>query len=184
MLYKITQNDIREDNDSIDATPEFVELNSRELKYIFLVYDFDSPLRQLSLKDRKEQAAENAGYKRENAKRLDRNARELISGKVKKVMNAIPALKKQLRDLDREALEAYDTNLEDYIKKIKEPKEKKEDWDLNLKIIAQYEKLLIGRKRIIENLNLRADYVEEEETAEETELSTLDKINAALIDKR
>ena len=115
MLYKITDKDIREDNDNIDATPAFVPLKSKQLKYIFLVYDFDTPLKQLSLKDRKEQAAENAGYKRENAKRMDKNARDLMNSKIKAVEAAIPVFKGQLVDLDREALETFDINLRNYM---------------------------------------------------------------------
>ena len=181
MLYKIDRGDIRESNDNIDSTPAFVSLTSRELKYIFLVYDFESPLRQLSLKDRQEQSAENAGYKRENAKRLDANARKLIGGKIKKVQDAIPVFKGQLHDLDREALEVFDTNLKHYMAQMKLKPESKEDWDINIKVTDKYEKLLISRKRIIENLNLRADYVEEEESVEEGELSTLDKVNEKII---
>lgn len=175
MLVKITDKDIREDNDWIDAIPAFRPLTSKQLKYIALTYDFDTPLKQLSLQDRKEQAAENAGYSRENAKRMDKNARNLMNGKVESVEEAIPVYKGMLRDIDREALEAYDTNLENYMEQMKKKPDSKEDWDINTKVTAQYEKLLIGRKRIMENLNLRADFVEEEKETDERSLSTLDK---------
>jgi hypothetical protein len=176
MLFKVTDRDIREDNDGIDAIPAFRGLNSKQLKYIFLTYDFDTPLKQLSLQERKEQAAENAGYSRENAKRMNKNARDLMNGKVKSVEAAIPVFKSMLRDLDREALEAYDTNLENYMAQMKIKPSTKEEWDINTKVTAQYEKLLIGRKRILENLNLRADFMEnEKEEVDEGELSTLDK---------
>jgi len=177
MLYKITEKDIREDNDNIDATPEFRDCNSRELKYLFLTYDFESPLRQLSIEDRKEQAAENAGYKRENVKRMDRNAREVMGEKEKYIRLAKAAFKGQLVDLDREALEAFDINLRNYMDIMRIKPEDKASWDVNIKVTGLYEKLLISRKRVIENLNLRADYMEEEESVEETELSTLDKHN-------
>jgi hypothetical protein len=174
MLFKITERDIREDNDNIDAIPAFRPLTSKQLKYIFLVYDFDTPLKQLSLMDRKEQAAENAGYKRENAKRMAKNAREMMNGKVKTVEAAIPVFKSMLRDIDREALEAYDTNLENYMEQMRKKPTSKEEWDINTKVTAQYEKLIIGRKRIVDNLNLRADFTEEEEV-DDGGLSTLDK---------
>lgn len=176
MLFKLSKADIREDNPNIDSIVAFQDLTSRELKYIFLVYDFDSPLRQLTLKDRKEQACENAGYRRENAKRMDKDARNVMNGKIKRVEKAIPVFKSMLRDLDMEALAAFDTNLENYIAQIKIKPTSKEEWDINTKVTAQYEKLLSARKRIIDNLNLRADYVEEEEVFDE-ELSTLDRYN-------
>lgn len=176
MLFKVTDRDIREDNDGIDAIPAFRPLTSKQLKYIFLTYDFDTPLKQLSLQDRKEQAAEMAGYSREDAKRMGKTARSLMSGKVKAVEEAIPVFKSLLRDLDREALEAYDTNLENYMAQMKIKPTTKEEWDINTKVTAQYEKLLIGRKRILENLNLRADFMEDQkEDVDEGTLSTLDK---------
>jgi len=177
MLFKISSDDIRKDNSNINAIPAFEGLTSMQLKYIFLTYDFDSPLKQLSLADRKEQACENAGYKRESVKRMDKNARAMMSGKVATVEKAIPVFKAMLRDIDREALEAYDINLENYMAQMKLKPTTKEEWDINTKITAQYEKLIIGRKRIIENLNLRADYMEDEESIEEQELSSLDRHN-------
>ena len=182
MLFKITEADIRKDNPNIDAIPAFRDLTSKELKFLFLVYDFDTPLKQLSLNDRKEQAAENAGYARENEKRLHKDGRNIIAGKIKRVEEAVPVFKGMLRDIDREALEAYDTNLENYMTQMRIKPSTKEEWDINTKITAQYEKLIIGRKRIIENLNLRADYMEEE-TVDEQELSTLDKWNEKKMNK-
>lgn len=182
MLYKVSTKDVREDNNNIDATPAFTVLTSKQLKYIFLTYDFDTPLRQLSLVDRKEQAAQNAGYAREDATRMGKAARSIMAGKDKKVEVGIIAFKRQLVDLDREALVAYDSNLRDYIDKMKQPKLSKEDWDLNLKIVANYEKLLIARKKIVEQLNLRADdFIMEEVT--DQELSTLDMVNEKLINQ-
>ena len=183
MLFKISPEDIRKDNPNIDAIPAFRDLTNKELKFLFLVYDFDTPLKQLSLADRKEQAAENAGYTRENEKRLNKDGRSIIGGKVKRVEAAVPVFKSMLRDIDREALEAYDTNLENYMTQMRIKPTTKEEWDINTKITAQYEKLIIGRKRIIENLNLRADYMDGEESVEEQELSTLDKWNEKKISK-
>ena len=190
MLFNVTQRPVREDNPELLAIKEFEPLSDRELKWIFLVYDFKNPYRQLSLPDRKEQVCEQVGYKRESAKRMDKSARNIMLPKLQEknlphIAPAIAVFKKMQRDLDLEAMQAYDTNLEHFIKKLKEPKEKKEDWDLIVKLVPQYEKLLIGRKRIKENLDLRGGFEEEHEEAKDNGkvLSTLDKFMAKKMNK-
>jgi hypothetical protein len=182
MLFKVTQKPVRDENPELLAVKEFEPLQDRELKWVFLVYDFKTPYRQLSLPDRKEQAAEQVGYKRESVKRMDKSARNIILPKLQEknlphIAPAIAAFKRMQRDLDLEAMQAYDQNLEHFIKKIREPKTKKEDWDLIVKLVPQYEKLLVGRKRIKENLDLRGEFEEgEDEKADKKVLSTLDKV--------
>ena len=168
MLFRVTQKPVREDNPELLAISEFMPCSDRELKWIFLVYDFKTPYRQLSLPDRKEQSCEQVGYKRESPKRMDKSARNIMLPKLQEkhlphIAPAIAAFKAMQRDLDLEALEAYDINLEHYIEQMRKPKVKKEDWDLNLKIVKEYQKLLIGRKQIKEQLDLRGNFEEEEE---------------------
>ena len=182
MLFKVTKRPVREDNPELLAVQEFEPLQDRELKWVFLVYDFKTVYRQLSLPDRKEQAAEQVGYKRESVKRMDKSARNIIIPSLQEknlphIAPAIAAFKAMQRDLDREAMEAYDINLEHYIKKLKQPKDNEKDWALITKIVPQYEKLLIGRKRIKEQLDLRGGFEEEDEgeKGQVKKLSALDR---------
>ena len=182
MLFLVTKNDVRADNPELLAIQEFMPLSDRELKFIFLVYDFKTPYRQLSLPDRKEQSAEQVGYKRESPKRMDKSARNIMLPQLQEknlphIAPAIAAFKHMQRDLDREAMEAYDVNLEHFMVKLKEPKQNEKDWILIAKLVPQYEKLLVGRKRIKEQLDLRGGFEEEDqdEKGEVKKLSALDR---------
>lgn len=185
MLFKVTKRDIREDNSNIDAIPEFEVCTSRELKYVFLVYDYDTPLYQLGMEERKMRAAEMAGYHVEGGgKRLDKTGRNLLNGKYPHVEAAVKRFKQIRRDLDREVLESYDTQLEQFIQKAAEPKTDNRDWDLALKINKELPKLLEQRRALLDLLNLRGEFKEEEEnTAEDKlQLSTLDQVNQDILD--
>jgi hypothetical protein len=185
MLFKVTTNDIREDNDNIDAVPEFVPCSSRELKYIFLTYDYDTPLKQLEYDKRRERAAEMAGYKMETgkAKRLDKTGRNLLNGKYPHVEAAIERFKGIRRDIDREVLESYNMQLEQFIEKAASPKKDNKDWDIAIKINKELPKLLSQRKEIMDTLNLRADFADNQEEEEvKRNLSTLDQFNQSQID--
>ena len=191
MLYKLTTKDIREDNDNIDVIPEFAKLSSRELKYIALVYDFDTPLGQLKLEDRKERACELSGYKRESPSRMDKTARKIMgaNGGLPTVNKAIPVYNSLQRDLNKEALIAFDNNLSDWIIKISESKKEydKYDWATNAKLTKEYKNMLEDRKVILEIIGNRVDFdsptlgVVEDKEGEE-ELSALDKRNQLKID--
>lgn len=179
MLYKVTSADIREDNDNVDAIPEFEVCTSRELKFVFLTYDYNTPLWQLDFETKRVRAAEMAGYHVEKSgKRLDKTGRALLNGKYPHVEAAISRFKSIRRDLDREVLESYDNQLEQFIQKAAEPKTEDKDWALALKINAALPKLLEQRKALLDLLNLRGDFNEDTVEGEGiNELSTLDQVN-------
>lgn len=84
--------DFFEMNPGALAIPEFSVLSSNQMFAVTLIADrdFDSPLRTLSEKDRREKAVLIAGYKREaDGKRPDKNARNIIDGKVASVEEAL-----------------------------------------------------------------------------------------------
>ena len=183
MLYLITQNDIRKDNPSIDAIPAFAKCNDRELKYIMLTYDYESTYVKIQIHDRKKRAAEAAGYKTEaNRNILDKNARTAMNGGNPKVEAAIVAFKETQRDINREILKSYDSQIEQFIHKVSEPKEKNADWTLAIAINRALPSLLENRKVILDILNMRDGEGTEEEVELVRELSTLDKYNQKIID--
>ena len=182
MLFKISQKPIREDNDSIDAIKEFSVLSDREMKYICLVYDYETPFKQYGINDRKELACEAAGYKRESPKRLDKSARAIMNGKIENVEIAIPVYKSLIRDLDRELLISYDLQVEQFIEKASQPKSSDSDYKLAAMLNEKLIKMLALRDQIKEKLSLRAGFEEDEkDDVEDVPLSTLDKINEAKI---
>ena len=162
MIYKVTQEDIRDTNDTVDAIAEFAVCTSRELKYVFLTYDFDTPFRQLSFEDRRLKAAISAGYRMEKTRDYpDKTTRKLLNTGYPKVEEAIKAFKGIRRDVDLETLDSYNTQLEQFIEYSKQPKESHKDWEVAMKINKGIFELLKLRKEIIETLDLRADFKEE-----------------------
>ena len=190
MIYKVTQKDIREDNPSIDAIEAFAACTSRELKYVVLTYDYDSPFKELSFEDRANKAAREAGYHVEKGRdRLDKTGRKLLAGGFPRVEEAIFAFKGIRRDLDRETLEAYDIQLEEINQFLKKKKETDKEWDITAKLMNYLPKLLAARKNVIDLLNLKPDYKEElikqEDDAEEAPhvLTALERRNKIIIER-
>lgn len=183
MIYKVTQKDIRETNDTVDAIAAFALCTSRELKYVFLTFDFDTPFRQLTFEDRRLKAALEAGYRMEKTRDYpDKTTRKLLNGGYPKVEDAINAFKGLRRDIDRETLESYNTQLEQFVEYSKQPKESHKDWEVAMKINKGIFELLKLRKSIVEILDLRADFKEEligkvEEAEETKEVSALSRRN-------
>ena len=183
MIYKVTQKDIRETNDNIDAIAAFAVCTSRELKYVFLTYDFDTPFRQLNFEDRRLKAALEAGYRMEKTRDYpDKTTRKVLNGGYPKVEDAIMAFKGLRRDVDRETLDSYNTQLEQFIEYSKQPKESHKDWEVAMKINKGIFELLKLRNEIIETWDLRADFNEElvgkvESAEAPKEISALSKRN-------
>lgn len=123
MLYKIRHSvNIFEDNPGLLAVEKYANLTDKQMKFVLIFSDpsRDNPVKTLSGRQRRERAAILAGYPLEaDAKRLAKNARDLVYGNVKSVEEAIEefklnhynerhhnreALKKQIREI-REFLE-------------------------------------------------------------------------------
>lgn len=63
MLFKVKSGeDLRYTNDGIDSVLEFVPLCDDELRYIFLMWDYDSPYRNLPIKSREGIVLASMGY--------------------------------------------------------------------------------------------------------------------------
>lgn len=110
MLYKIRPNeDIFELNDGLRAVPQYAALTSRQMTYVCLVCDpsKDNPVRTLFGKHRRERAAEIAGWpKEEDGKRLDKNGRMAVMGKVPSIEAAIEEFKKNHFNSNQHSIDA------------------------------------------------------------------------------
>ena len=74
MIYKIEKGKtVFESNEGLESNDIFAKCNERELKYVFLLHDIDSPYIKMRFKDRKLKAAAEAGYRKEKGgKRYDK----------------------------------------------------------------------------------------------------------------
>ena len=63
MIYRVNKEPLFEVNPGLQSNEIFADCTERELRYIFLLYDIESPYIKMGFKDRKEKAALEAGYR-------------------------------------------------------------------------------------------------------------------------
>lgn len=110
-------------NEGLKAIKELVALTDRQFTAVALFADYQSPLRTLPEKKRREQAALIAGWPMEG-KRLDKNGRNFVDGKVKSMEVAIKKYREIQYDEDREAIERIERQIHENNAAIAEDKEK------------------------------------------------------------
>jgi hypothetical protein len=108
-------------NDGLQAIREFVCLSDRQFTAVALFVDYDSPLRKLPEIQRREQAAIISGYPMEG-KRLDKNGRNFVDGKVKSMESAINKYREIQFDKDKETLAGIDRQIHEIMEIVKEDK--------------------------------------------------------------
>lgn len=108
-------------NPGLKAMKEFAYLSDRQFTAIALFTDYESPLRKLPELKRKEQAAIIAGWPMEG-KRLDKNGRNFVDGKVPSVEIAIRKYREIQFDKDKETLAGIDRQIHEIMEIVKEDK--------------------------------------------------------------
>lgn len=179
MLFKVTNNDVFEDNPSLNSVPEFSGKSERMLKYIFLTYDFDSPYRKIPIELRKEKCVILAGYKYESdGKRLDKNARDIVNGNNPTVNALIKVFMVLQGDLEKETLAAYDAQIHEWKELFHKKNKTDKEREHVLKVMDKLPTFMAKRKELLEMLGERA----KEEIPEELgrQVSTIDEVNSEL----
>lgn len=124
MLFKINESlkeaegrEFFEMNEGAQAIAEFNSRSSRQMFFVCLVADrdFDSPLRTLPEPQRRLKAAEIVGYPTEDGKRLDKNGRNIVNGKVQGVEEAIAKYREIQYDPDKAEIDAIDAQIQEAI---------------------------------------------------------------------
>lgn len=108
-------------NDGLKAIKEFVCLSDRQFTAVALYADYESPIRKLPDVQRREQAAIIAGYQMEG-KRLDKNGRNFVDGKVRTIESAIRKYREIQFDKDKETLAGIDRQIHEIMEIVKEDK--------------------------------------------------------------
>jgi len=179
--FKLTKEDVFQDNPEFLAIPEFERLTERQMRYIMLVDWYGSPLRLLKSEDRKFRAALMAGYKLEkDGKRLDMNGRNLIDGKVGNIEAARKVMALIQYDNEREIVKAMDSQIEQIIDFLNKLNKSAQELDKATQMMSKLPTILENRKKIIEILNFRDEIIvdtSEEATKMETKRSLLDEFN-------
>jgi hypothetical protein len=179
MIYRVTSKDIFEDNPGLLSNVKLADCSDRELKYIFLLYDYESPYAKMSFEVRKNKAASEAGYlKEKTGKRFDRNARDTMTGKRPRIQEAIGEFKIIQDSTNKEMaiVVALDAQIDNITKFIAQPSDDVNIIQKGQKIAESLPKLLENRRRIREILNMVVD--EEDTTIMASDnISTLDEVN-------
>jgi mRNA-degrading endonuclease RelE of RelBE toxin-antitoxin system len=122
MLYKIIHDqDIFELNPGLRAVEKYAKLTDKQMKVVLLVCDpsKDNPIKTLTGADRRVRACVLAGYPYESdGKRLAKNARDIVQGKVQSIEDAIEEFKKNHyneRDKNKEALRKHIAEVRDFL---------------------------------------------------------------------
>lgn len=118
MIYKLGTNlNPFEANPELTLIPEFKTLKPREMMFVCLVCDPKSPLRTLHGRARRDKAAQLAGYPMEGT-RLDKNGRNVVTGKIADVEKAIEVFKEihyDERQHSRDALKKQIVEIRDFL---------------------------------------------------------------------
>lgn len=139
---------VLESNPQFKVFEDFEGCSDRELRYIALVYDYDTPLRSLPLNERKEYAADMSGFKREAGGRLDKNARNTIGGGLPKVQKAIVKYNSLQYDQEKELLNALSVQINQVIDLMKKEDKKDTDWDLIKKLTPELPRMISQKKEL------------------------------------
>ena len=148
MLYRLkSDKDTLELNPGARAIAEFDALTGMQFFFVCLVADTDrdNPIKSFPEKERRAKAATIAGYGMEG-NRPDKNARNLINGKVESVEKAIAKYRELQYDEDEVSLEAVNTQVSEVRKIMSEDKEKLAQGDPELKYKLIEKATNIGKK--------------------------------------
>lgn len=174
MIFKVDKGkDFFEENPEAKAFEFLSQCSSREAKWICLTFDYFTPLRSIPMEQRKDVAAKMSGFlvERETG-RLDRNARNVITGKLEKVNLAIKEFLEIQYDDDQEMLLAYKEQIAQALELMKKKNKSEREWGMCDKIVKSLPLLLSAKKELEKTLGLREE--KSDAVSENEPLSTLD----------
>lgn len=176
MVFKVEKDkDFFESNPTVAAFEWFPKCSSREAKWICLVFDYKTPLRNIPMDQRKEVAAKMSGFLMEkDTGRPDKNARNVIAGKIEKVNKAIEELMEIQYDEEQEMLIAYKEQISQALELLKKKDKSEKEWGICDKLNKTLPNLLAVKRELETTLGFR----EEGGPSNDNEpLSTLDLLH-------
>jgi len=180
VLFKVVAKvPVRESNPGIEAIEEFNDISDRNLRYIFLVYDYDSPFKQLPIDERKKKVALHVGFKTEKGRTmLDKNARDIMNDKVEYIQKETKKFKELLFDQDRETFISISELIVNISNFIRVPSKDAGELEKKAKMAQQLTSLTQTRQQLAQILGIRSETIDgQDEKKEEIRLSTLERFN-------
>jgi hypothetical protein len=183
MHYKVVASrDVFLTEPSLSSIPQFHACSSKELKFIFLAYDYDGPFRKLERPIRLREAAIAAGYTFiEDKQVFDQEGKDAINFKNVRLQNARDYFMNtiQANDLDLAMLEAYNEQIREYNVILSQKNKKSNDTKLAMQIQKELPAIVELRNKLAQICGHKSDFVDEIKS--DKKMSTLDKINAGLL---
>lgn len=182
MLFNVDfDKPVRDVNPEIDTIKDFKDIPDRSLKYVFLVYDYKSPYRELPIKQRKEKVAMAVGYRMEKGRNVfDKNAREVLNEKNYSVERARKAFQELIYDQDRDTYQSIDDLINNTKEFIRIKSIQAGELEKKIKMAKELPLLASTKKQLAQILEI-SDKIELEEEEEGMKISTLEMTNEDLI---
>lgn len=158
MHYKIISGqDIFELNPGLRAVDKFGRLTSTQMTYVCLVMDNsnDNPIRTLEGERRREKAAKLAGYSmtESDGKRINKNVREIIDGKVTSINEAIEAYKELHYNEEEGILYSMSSQISQIKIFLDKPNKKASELERSIKLAEKLPDLIKAKKELEQLLN-------------------------------
>lgn len=155
MIFRLSDKEFFKDNPEAKSIKQFLDLGDQGMKYMCLVYGYNSPLRKMEMIDRKHKAVANCGFKptpKGRPSKLQTDLMEMRSSIVKKAYTEYMELQ---FDADRDLLSAYDEQINEFKCLMRNREKSDKQLDQALKIAEKLPKLLETRKQIQDILEVR-----------------------------
>jgi hypothetical protein len=168
MEFKISENDFFEDNPQAGLIPIFKEVGSKGMKYIALVYSYDTILKRLPLEKKKSKAIKMAGYEPTPKGRPSKEERDLVELRGI-IPNAIEAFTELQFDEDKEIMQAYEHKIQEDIAIVKKPNKTIAELKYAASILTKdLKEIKAAKEEMARQLKIRNESFKELETQEGT----------------
>jgi hypothetical protein len=175
MIFKISKDkDFFDENPSALWIKEFKDCSSEEMKYVVLCYSYDSPFRTLPSEQKKIKSLDAIGISRMASGKFPKEYVDIMENKIQRVRNAILKLRDITRDEDKETLEAYDEQLDQFRALMRKRDKSDKEMDQAMKISKEFPSFLENRQRVKEILDIRDDSSQQGLEQQSEEFSTVE----------
>lgn len=173
MLFNISDRPFFEDNPEARAIPSFVKVGETAMKYICLVYGYNTPFRSLPIDTRKEKVVSICDIEKTPKGRMSKLEKSLRAMSNKDLVKAVEDFNQMQFDIDRDTHDAYMSHLNQCKELLRKSNKNPKEIDQALKISKDYNSLVSNEKELRSILEMRnaeefkVDNVSEEDDLQE-----------------
>jgi hypothetical protein len=153
--------------------------SDKELKWLFWVYDYETPLRKMPHEKRIYKAADLVGLPKDKEGRLIPSARDILALKSPKLRNALKEFNILQFDQEKELIVAFDEEINQIIEMIRKSDKTDKEWSFVKDFNFQIPKIIKAKKELEESVGMRGaeQIAGVEEINDDKPLSLLDMLH-------